>query len=65
MSNGTKWLGGGIDLTPHYIVDEDAVGATSVSNRQYEEIQNELKRRIKIVPSSVISVILKNFKDQI
>jgi coproporphyrinogen III oxidase len=25
MSNGTRWLGGGIDLTPHYIVDEDAV----------------------------------------
>lgn len=25
MSNGTKWLGGGIDLTPHYIVDEDAI----------------------------------------
>lgn len=24
MSNGTRWLGGGIDLTPHYIVDEDA-----------------------------------------
>ena len=24
MSNGTKWLGGGIDLTPHYIVNEDA-----------------------------------------
>jgi coproporphyrinogen III oxidase len=24
MSNGTKWLGGGIDLTPHYIVDADA-----------------------------------------
>ncbi len=24
MSNGTKWLGGGIDLTPHYIVEEDA-----------------------------------------
>ena len=48
-----------------YIVDEDAVGATSVSNRQYEESQNELKRRIKIVPSNVISVILKNFKDQI
>lgn len=24
MSNGVKWLGGGIDLTPHYIVDEDA-----------------------------------------
>jgi coproporphyrinogen III oxidase len=24
MSNGTRWLGGGIDLTPHYVVDEDA-----------------------------------------
>jgi coproporphyrinogen III oxidase len=24
MSNGTKWLGGGIDLTPHYILDADA-----------------------------------------
>ena len=24
MSNGIKWLGGGIDLTPHYIVDADA-----------------------------------------
>lgn len=25
MSNGVKWLGGGIDLTPHYIVKDDAV----------------------------------------
>lgn len=24
MSNGTFWFGGGIDLTPHYIIDEDA-----------------------------------------
>ncbi len=24
MSNGTWWFGGGIDLTPHYVVDEDA-----------------------------------------
>jgi coproporphyrinogen III oxidase len=24
MSDGTYWFGGGIDLTPHYIVDEDA-----------------------------------------
>ncbi len=24
MDNGTKWLGGGIDLTPHYINDADA-----------------------------------------
>jgi len=25
MSNGTYWFGGGIDLTPHYVVKEDAV----------------------------------------
>jgi coproporphyrinogen III oxidase len=25
MSNGTKWFGGGIDLTPHYIIKEDAL----------------------------------------
>jgi coproporphyrinogen III oxidase len=24
MSNGVFWFGGGIDLTPHYVVDEDA-----------------------------------------
>lgn len=24
MSNGVYWFGGGIDLTPHYVVDEDA-----------------------------------------
>jgi len=24
MDNGTKWLGGGIDLTPHYAIEEDA-----------------------------------------
>jgi len=23
MDNGTRWLGGGIDLSPHYIVEED------------------------------------------
>eukprot|EP01136_Pigoraptor_vietnamica_P015260 Opistho-1_new@58210 len=25
MSNGTYWFGGGIDLTPHYVVEEDAI----------------------------------------
>lgn len=24
MSNGVSWFGGGIDLTPHYVVEEDA-----------------------------------------
>lgn len=25
MSNGSFWFGGGIDLTPHYVVEEDAI----------------------------------------
>ncbi len=25
MSNGISWFGGGIDLTPHYVIEEDAV----------------------------------------
>ena len=25
MSNGVWWFGGGIDLTPHYVAEEDAV----------------------------------------
>jgi len=25
MSNGTWWFGGGIDLTPHYVVEEDVI----------------------------------------
>jgi len=25
MSNGTFWFGGGIDLTPHYVAEEDAI----------------------------------------
>jgi hypothetical protein len=48
-----------------FIVDAQNPEATSVSNRQYEEAENEKKRRIKVVPSNIIDVILKNFKDQI
>ena len=48
-----------------FIVNSDEPGATSVSNRQYEEVQNEKKRRIKLIPSTIIDTILKNFKDQI
>ena len=59
------------DATKHYvdadgyIVNSDALGATPVSNRQYEEIVNESKRRIKIISKDLISTILKNFKDQL
>ena len=25
MSDGTYWFGGGIDLTPHYVIESDAI----------------------------------------
>lgn len=59
------------DSTKHYvnsdglIVNQDYVGATPVSNRQYEEYVNESKRRIKLISKDLIATILKNFKDQL
>jgi hypothetical protein len=48
-----------------YVVNSDAPGAVSVSNRQHEEKINESKRRIKLISKDLISVVLKNFKDQL
>jgi hypothetical protein len=48
-----------------FIVNSDESGATPVSNRQYEEIVNESKRRIKLISKDLISTVLKNFKDQL
>jgi hypothetical protein len=48
-----------------YVVDSDYVGATPVSNRQYEEELNESKRTIKIISPSLISTILKNFSEEL
>lgn len=59
------------DAVRHYvnadghIVNQDYVGATQVTNRQYEEAINESKRRIKLVSKDLIATILKNFKDQL
>jgi hypothetical protein len=59
------------DADHHYIdskgntVDSDTAGATSVSNRQYEEMLNESKRRIKLISPNIINTILKDFKDLI
>lgn len=59
------------DAPKHYVnadglvVPSDYVGATPVSNRQYEEIVNESKRRIKIISKDLIATVLKNFKDQL
>lgn len=46
------------------VVNSDTAGATSVSNRDYEISRNEDKRRIKIISPSLLSLILKNYKDQ-
>lgn len=46
-----------------FIVSGEQVGATSVSNRQYEDNVNEQKRRIRIVSPRLIATLLDNFKD--
>lgn len=46
-----------------FVVNEDFPGATSISNRQFEEDVNEQKRRIKIISPQLLDTILKNFKD--
>lgn len=46
-----------------YVVHSTAPGAVSVSNRQYEEFENEKKRRIKIISPAVLNTILSNYKD--
>jgi hypothetical protein len=46
-----------------YVVNSDFPGATSVSNRQYEEQQNEKKRRIKIISPNILSTILDSYKE--
>ena len=48
-----------------FIVNSTADDAVSVSNRQYEEVVNESKRRIKIISKDLISLVLKNFKDEL
>jgi len=45
-------------------VDSSYVGATTVSNRQYEDKVNESKRRIKIPAPDLIAKILKDFKNE-
>ena len=65
----TDKYGSDADATHHYeneqgyVVDSDAPGAVSVSNRMYEENINESKRRIKIISPELVNTILKNFKE--
>lgn len=44
-----------------FIVNSFYPGATPVSNFQYEEVQNEAKRRIKLIAKPQLDAILKQF----
>lgn len=46
-----------------FIVDSTTVGASTVSNYDYETRENERKRRIKIISPQLISEILNQFKN--
>jgi coproporphyrinogen III oxidase len=47
MSNGIWWFGGGIDLTPHYVVKEDAISfhkeLKTVCDQYHESFYNTFK----------------------
>lgn len=45
-----------------YIVDSTSVGASSITNYEYEQRLNESKRRIKVVPKGIIEQIVTEFK---
>jgi hypothetical protein len=45
-----------------YIVDSTSAGASSITNYQYEQLLNESKRRIKVVPKGIIEQIVTEFK---
>lgn len=68
----TEKYGAGNEYNIHHyvdnngnIVDSSNPQATSVSNYQYEDDENEKKRRIKLISPNLLKTILKNFKDSI
>ena len=68
----TEKYGAGNEYATHHHVDingyqvhSDASGATPVSNYQYEDAENEKKRRIKLISPGLLTTILQNFKDSI
>lgn len=46
-----------------YVVDSNVIGATSITNRDYEIEKNEAKRRIKIIAPSLISLLVQELND--
>ena len=68
----TEKYGSGNEYDTHHYVDTrgnivDSLNpeAISVSNYQYEDDENEKKRRIKLIAPNLLKTILKNFKDSI
>lgn len=68
----TEKYGAGNEYNTHHYIDSNgnqvhssATGATPVSNYQYEDNENEKKRRIKLISPNLLQTILKNFKDSI
>lgn len=68
----TEKYGSGNEYDTHHyvdtngnIVDSSNSQATSISNYQYEDDENEKKRRIKLITPNLLKTILKNFKDSI
>lgn len=56
------WISSHIGIEGHhYIVDEFFPTKTSVSNFQYEETENEKKRRIKLISKPMLDVVLKQY----
>jgi len=43
------------------IVDYGTVGASGVTNRAYENLLNESKRKIKIISKDLLNIVLKDF----
>ena len=48
MDNGTWWFGGGIDLTPHYIIDEDAHFFHSSLKKVCDHYSTEYYNKFKV-----------------
>jgi hypothetical protein len=66
----TEKYGAGNEYNTHHYVDSngnivDSTQGTAVSNYQFEDDENEKKRRIKLISPELLQTIIKNFKDSI
>lgn len=66
----TQKYGAGNEYNVHHYIDSngnivDSSQGTPVSNYQFEDDENEKKRRIKLISPELLQTILKNFKELI